>query len=434
MRKHFPKRIIRNTALCGLMASTVALPFMAVAQADDGGFLMTLKLGERLISRDSDGPDTSTTNGVTNQAISDVALQITSETRTETVNFDLSGGYRFVDGPETDGVEAEFTDPSIRLSYAQDAAASAVSVAFFANRIDLDNASTLDVAQAADGTLDSDFADLTQDGGNRNRLRFDGQLSLRDDAPFGLTFGVQVDDFSYDNLPDTSTLTDYTYGKATAGARFDITQVMQANAAVYVSQTSDDFGTDERYGIEAGLILTQPNGQITIDAEAISGDDGSQLHLSAARSFTLENTTARFGLGVSQASTDDVFVTGTASLKHTFADDSPWGTFTANADRDLTRDGRGDEDLVTTLSVASQYALTPVANLRLSAGFARSEDVATGDTVDLSQANLSVTYALNPDWTATAGVGMQSRDPSDESATDSTTLSLGISRAFDLRR
>ena len=433
MSKQFPKRIIRNAALCGVLASTVALPFTAFAQSDEGGFLMTLRLAERLISRDSSGPDTSTTNGVTNQAISDVSLRVSSETRTETLNFELGGGYRFVDGPSTDGINGEFTDPTLRLSYAQDAAASAISVSLFASRTDLDNTSTLNLARTADGTLDPDFADLTQDGGNRNRLRFDGTLSLRDDAPFGLTFGLQVDDISYDNLADTSTLTDYTYGRISAKARFDITEVMQANAGVHFSQTAGA-DTYDRYGIDAGLILTQPNGQITVDAAATDGDDGSQLHLSAARSFTLEDTTARFGLGLSRASTDDVFVTGTASFKHTFADDSPWGNFTASADRTLTREGRDDEDLVTSLSVATNYALTPVANLRLSAGFARSEDVATGDTVDLSQANLSMTYALTPDWTASAGIGMQSRDPSDETATESTSLSLGLARTFDLRR
>lgn len=432
MSNHISTHLARNAALiaCG---ATLALPFTAFAQNNDGGFLMTLRLAERLISRDSTGPDTSA-NGVTNQAISDVSLRVSSETRTEALNFEFGGGYRFVDGPTTDGFMGEFTDPTVRLSYRQDAAASAINVSLFASRTDLDNATTLDTARLANGTLDPDFADLTQDGGNRNRLRFTGQLSVRDDAPFGLTFGFEVDNISYDNLNDNSTLTEYTYGKASVAARFDITEVMQANAAVHFAQTTGDDGTYDRYGIDAGLILTQPNGQITIDAAAINGDDGSQLHLAAARSFTSENTTARFGLGLSQASTEDVFVTGTASLKHTFADDSPWGDITARADRRLTRDGRDDEDVVTSLSLASNYALTPVAGLQLTAGFARSEDVATGSTVDLSQANLSVTYALTPDWTASAGVGVQSRDPSDETATDSTTLSLGLARTFDLRR
>jgi hypothetical protein len=428
----FSKHIARNTALCAILASSVALPFTAFAQSDDGGFLMTLRLAERFISRDTTGPDTSVT-GITNQAITDVALSISSETRTEALNVDLGGGYRFVDSPTSDGFAGEFTDPSLRLSYTQQAAASAITVIAFASRTDLDNATTLDTASATDGTLDPDFADLTQAGGNRNRLRFDAKLTLRDDAPFGLNFAVKVDDISYDNLPTGSALTDYTYSLVRAGARFDISEVMQANVSLHFSQTSGA-DTYDRYGIDAGLILTQPNGQITADLSATDGDDGSQTHLSLGRSFTTEDTTTRFGLGVSQASTDDVFVTGSASIKHTFADESPLGTFTASADRRLTREGRSDEDLVTSLSVAASYALTPVANLRLSAGFAQSEDIVSGDTVDLSQANLSVSYALDPNWTATAGVGVQSRDPSTDTATESTTLSLGLSRTFDLRR
>lgn len=426
------KRAIRTTALCAALASSVALPFMAFAQDNDGGFLMTLRLAERFVSRDtrSSDPDLA---AMSNQAITDITLAVSSETRTEAVSLEVGSGYRFVDGSSTDGFESEFTNPTLQLSYTQEAAASSITASIFASRTSLDDVTTLDTAQTASGTLDPDFAEQTQAGGNRNRLRFDTKLTLRDDAPFGLSFAVKVDDISYDDLPDGSSLSDYTYGLARVGARFDITEIMQANLGLHVSQTA---GTDtlNRYGIDAGLILTQPNGQITLNLSATDGDDGSQRHLSAARSFVLENTTTRFGIGASQASTDDVFVTGSASLKHTFADESPLGTFTATADRRVTREGRTDEDVVTSLSVAASYALNPVANLRLSAGFAQSEDILSGDSVDVGQANLSLRYALNSDWTASAGIGVQSRDPSADAATDSTTLSLGLSRTFDLRR
>lgn len=396
---------------------------------------MQLRIAERFVGRDTDGPNDSQ-NGVTTQLITDVGLSISSETRTEALTLDLGGGYRFVDGPTTDGFTGEFTDPSIRLSYTQDAARSAITVNAGVSRSDLDRSTALDLATGDDGTLDPDFADLTQTtGGTRDRLSFDARLTLRDDAPFGLNFNVQVEDISYAGLPDDSTLSDNTYAQVRAGARFDITEVMQANVGVHFSQT-DIVGSStlERYGIDAGLVLTQPNGKITVDLAATDGDDGAQTHLSLGRSFTLEHTTASFGLGLSQATTDETFVTGTASLKHSFADESPFGTFTASASRSLTRTGRTDEDIVTSVSVETNYALTPLANMRLTAGYAQSEDITTGETVDLSQANIAVRYDLNPDWTATAGLGVQSRDPSGEAATTSTTLSLGVSRSFDLRR
>lgn len=422
---------MRHVALCGGLVSSVALPFTAFAQNDDGGFLMTLRLAERLISRDVDGPETTPTNGTTTKATTDLGLAISSETRTQMLTFDLNAGYSFADGPDTDGVEGAFTDPNVRLSYRQIAAASAITVSAFASRTDLDAATTLDVSQS----LEADFAELTQDGGTRDRFRFDAKLTLRDDAPFGLNFAVKVDDYRYNDLPDISTLTDFTYVQLSTGARFDINPVMQANLGLSYAET-DNSGSDTigSFGIDAGLVLTQPNGQITLDLATTKADGDGQIHLSAGRSYQLENTTASFGLGVSQATTDDIFMTGEAALKHTFGDESPFGTLTASADRRLTREGRTDEDVVTSLSVGTSYALTPVASLRLSAGYVQSEDVITGDTVDFSQAALAVTYALNPDWTANAGVAMQSRDPSDDAATDTTTLSLGISRAFDLRR
>jgi hypothetical protein len=434
VNKQTSKRIT-NAALCSVLGAAVALPFTAFAQSSDGGFLMTLRLAERLISRDTSGPETTTTNGTTNQAISDVALSISSETRTQALHFDVGGGYRFVDSPATDGFEGEFTAPNIRLSYSQEAAASSITVTAFASRTDLDNATTLDTALATNGSLDPDFAELTSDGGTRDRLSFNARLTLRDDAPFGLNFAVKVDDYRYSGLPDTSTLTDFRYAQISAGARFDITPVMQANLGLSYGKT-DNSGSDDvgSYGIDAGLILTQPNGQITVDLAATEADGDGQLHLSAGRSYTLEHTTATFGLGVSRATTDENFVTATASLKHTFADESRFGTFSAAANRTLTRAGQSDEDLVTSLSVGTNYALTPLAKVSLSGTFARSEDVLSGDQVDLSQATLSVGYDLTPDWTATAAVSAQSRDPSDAGATDSTSLSLGLSRTFDLRR
>ena len=393
---------------------------------------MKLRLAERFISRDASGP---TDNGTTNQAITDVGLTISSETRTEALTFDLGGGYRFVDGPDTDGFESEFTDPNVRLTYSQDAAASSIQVTAFANRTDLDNQTTLDVALGADGTLDPDFADLTQDGGTRDRLSFQGKLTLRDDAPFGLGFQINIDDYSYNNLPDNSSLSNFSYARFGTTARFDINQVTQVNLGAHVAKTdTSGASTIGRYGIDAGLILTRPNGQITVDLAATHDDDGDQVHLSAGRSYVLEDTMAQFGLGLSKATNDDIFVTGSADLKHTFADNSPWGSLTASAERHLTREGRTDEDLVTSLSVQTNYALNPVAGVNLSASYAQSEDILTGDSVDLTAANLNVTYALTPEWTATGGIGIQSRNPSGEATTDTATLSLGITRTYDLRR
>lgn len=432
--KRVSKRAASIAALLAVLSTSVAVPFTAFAQNTDGGFLMTLRLAERFISRDADGPNPAT-NGTTNQAVTDVRLAVSSETRTEALTFDLGGGYRFFDGPGPDGYEGEFTDPNVRLSYRQVAAASSIRVTAFANRTDLDNQTTLAIVRDADGTLDADFAEVTQDGGTRDRLSFDARLTLRDDAPFGLNFQLNVDDFSYQGLPDGSTLSDFTTARIAAGARFDITPVMQANVGVFALQTdNNDSGSLGRYGIDAGLILTQPNGEITVDLSATDGEDGGQLHLSAGRSYTLENTEARFDLGLSRATNDEIFVTGSAGFAHQFADDSPFGDFTATASRQLSRDGRNDEDLVTSLSVATNYALSPLANLRLSADYAQSENIATGDSVDLAEANLAVTYALTPDWTASGSIGVQSRNPSGEAATDATTLSVGISRRFDLRR
>jgi len=417
---------------CGSLAGAVlAVPFSALAQDSAGGLLMQLRLGERFVSRDTSSP-LPTQDGTTTQLVTDLGLAISSETRTQSATLDFNAGLRFFDGPTTDRFERDFTDPSLRLGYAQVAAASSFTSFASATLTDLAQVNPLSLVDTQ-GNLARDFSQLT-DGGQRTALGFGGTYTWRDDAPFGMTVTLNVDDISYSDLPLGTTLDDSTSFNFSPTARFDISDVLQANLGLRYLHT--DFDTDAdvtRYALNADASLARPNGAIGVQFGISDGDGGVQTTLGASRSYVLPETTARFGLGLSSSSGRDIYLTGNASLKHDFAPSSAFGTFTANASRDVTLDGRTNAEVVTSLSVATDYALSPVATLLLSADLGQAEETDSGDTVDLSGLNLTVNYDLSRDWRATAGLRTTSRDPSNDVATTSTTLSLGVSRQFDVR-
>lgn len=431
-----PARILSGTALCAAAALALAVPFGAFAQdSERGGFWMQLRLAERLQWRDNDSNDPAD-DGETTQLITDVDFALSSETRTEAVTLDFGSGYRFVDGVNTDGFEGEFVDPTLELSYRQTAAAASFRITARASQVDLDNVSALSLSTSEDAALAPDF-DEVLDGGTRRQMGLNTRLSLRDDAPFGLIFALTADDISYSDLPPGSTTNDRSYARVTTTGRFDITPVLQARVGLhYEIVDRDGAARSDRYGLSTRAILTRPDGEITAGATVSDGDGGTQTNLRFGRSYSLPQTTAAFSLGATQSTSDTLFVTGTARFEHSFGDDSALGPLTLTADRSITLDGPADEEVVTALSLAGSYALSPLATLNMNAELGQAEDVRSGDTVTLSEIGVSLGYRMDRNWRADAAVRASQRTDSPGGITDrtSTTLSLGVTRSFDLRR
>jgi len=432
VRRFTITRVTTVTALCGVAGAILLAPFTAIAQENAGGLLMKLRLGERFVQRETESPDVAF-DGTTTQLITDLDLSLRSETRTQMVELTFGTGYRFFEGPTTDGLEQNFVDPTLRLTYKQVAARSSLQTSLTAMQVDLADVSPFTLSDAPDGGLVRDFSQLT-DGGTRTALSFGGTYTWRDDAPFGISVDFDVSNIAYRDLPSGSTLDDSLALALRPSARFDLSPVLQANLGL--RYTTTDFATAPdvtRYGIDASASLAQPNGSIDLRFSSSDGDGGVQNTLGLSRTYELPRTTARFGLGLSQAAESDVYVTGSASLKHDFAADSAFGSLTATANRDVAIDGRSNEEILTSLSLSTDYAITPVARLLLSADVGQAEEARTGTTVDQSALNLSLRYDLSDAWQATAGLRTTHRDPSDIAPTTRTTLSLGVSRSFEAR-
>ena len=420
-----------GTALCAVLTAALAVPFGAWAQATErGGMWAGLRLTERFLTRDTTSPDPAV-DGRTIQAVTDIDLSYGTETRTEAFTLEAGAGYAVTDGPATDGVEGAFLSPNAELRYEQAAASASIMVTVTASRVDLADVSPLSVSDSSGEALPSDVADL-QDGGTRTQLGFNSRLTLRDDAPFGIALGLRVNDIGYADLPPGSGLEDSTTARGDVTGRFEISPVLQATLGThYTYSRTDEAAQGDRYGLSAGATLTRPNGAYTLAADRSDGDGGAITALSFGRSVALPQTEAGLVLGVTQATDDTLFVTGSASLDHAFGEGSALGPLTLSADRSVSLAGRSNEELITSLSLGGSYALTPLATLRLTAELGQAEAVATGDTVTLSEVGLSLGYDFGRDWRGAADIRAKSRDPSDEAATASTTFAVSVTRSFD---
>ena len=434
MSRFTTRRLTAVTAIGAVMTLVVAVPFGAWAQQNDrGGMLFQLRLAERFQTRDSTSPDPDE-NGTTNQFITDLDLSFSSETRTEAISLDFGAGYRLADGPTTDGFVGTLASPTLSLSYSQDAATASLDVTVTASQVQLSEVSPLDVSTSEDRPLASDFAELT-DGGTRQQIGFDARLSLRDDAPFGLIFGLGANDISFTDLPAGSGLQDRSSLRLTTTGRFDVTKVLQVRAGLQYDFIERD-GEDEieRFGFNGRAVLTRPDGNYRVLGNFADGDGGAQAALTFGRRIERPNLEADFALGMTRSAEETLIATGSARFAYEFGPESALGTVTATADRDVSFASGSEEEIVTSLSLASSYAISPLASLSASAQLAQSEGVVTGDTVDLAQAGVNFRYDFAQDWRATAGVTADWRDPSDDASSESTTISLTVSRSFDLRR
>lgn len=434
MSRAIYQRITSGTAICAVLAAGLAVPLGAWAQqtGERGGMWSQLRLTERFLTRDTTSPD-DLVDGTSNQAITSLAYSFTTETRTEKLTFDIGGNYRFIDGPATDGLEGEFTSPDLRLRYDQVAAGASFTVVASARQDDLADVSPLSVSNSAGEALPTDIADL-QEGGTRTELGFNSRLTLRDDAPFGVELGFVVNDISYADLPAGSALRDGITARTDVTGRFDISPVLQTRLGVrYRYAKTDGAAQTDRYAITGSATLAQPNGAYTLSADHADGDGGAVSNLSVGRSFELPQTKTNLALGMTRAGEDTFFVTGAAGLEHDFGSDSPFGPLSLSADRSVSVTASSTAQVLTSLSLGGSYVISPVARLRLTAELGQAEEVATGDTVTLSEVALALNYDISRDWRAAADVRAKQRDPSDSTATESTTFGVSVTRNFAFR-
>ena len=363
-------------------------------------------------------------DATTLQAITTFAFSFDDTTRISDLGVDAAIDLRVVDGPSTDSVDIDIDNPRISLSYQREAASARLDLTarYVVNDVAFIRPLT-DFIDAGLPVLPEDFDDLTGSG-TRTTIDLDTQLSVRDDAPFGLTFSAGVNDISYSDVTDPA-LTDNQRLRAGIEARFDISLVLQATAGLSYGRLDEAGSIDESLTLSAGAALARPDGSYGLSLVATDSDGDRQVGFSLSREIEFRNAALSASFGLTRSAEGETFVTG--ALDYAFS--LPAGAFTVAFDRDVTLDG-DTTNVLTSLSLGASRTLTPDLDAALSLGIAQQQE--GGETIDIADLGASIDYALSPDWSVAAGASYQLRDDADGRA-DAQSLSLTVTRSFGAR-
>lgn len=393
-----------------------------------GGMIYTLDVAQRL-EANSNPSLSEDPNGTVYFSNTRLAFNLNSETRTQIFNLDLSGSLRMSDGPNTDSIELGAVDPRIAVAYNQYAASSRLDVMASMIHTEIGSTDPLSSFLNTDGerSITTDFEDLTGTG-TRDALAFSAKLSIWDDAPFGLAFSTNVSDLTYYDASNPD-LTDSTRSRHEIEARFDISDVMQATAALHYTSLDNSTTTRSRTGADFGLKIDRPDGSYGGHTRIVDGEDGIQASLLFAREIALPTSSYTFALGASRATTEDVFATGYIVANHNLA-----GTrFTAKAERRLDVNNDNAEEMLTTLSLKASTAVSDYGRMSLDVGYGDGQTLASSEQTTLSSIGVTYTHDVSEDWSVDATASYRQRSTTGLADADSSSLALTLRRSFDLR-
>ncbi len=421
-----PKHQGRALALAA--AGSLALSLPVFAQSDDrGGVTISMNVAESLnVTRNPGlvpgGDD------VAFQSITALGFGYLTENRTQSFAVSAGVDLRAVFGTDIE-TEFELGDRVLDLSYALDGARSTLDLVFGARQIDIQYYRPLeDFTVNGEFVAPESFDDLIGNG-TRTDLSFDGGLSLRDDAPFGILVGLDAYDVSYRNTtaPD---LVDSTRVGFDIDTRLDLNPVIQAIAGVRYSYFTDDNGVeDDSVTLSAGMSFAQPTGSLAFNIFATPADAGTQYAFDVSRRMEFPDSALEATAGVALTATDTAIVTGGLSYELL----RPNGVLNASFDHTVGSDAGVVGDVTTTVAVQGETALTPDLSAALSAVYARNQEFESDTITVIADFGASVEYALSADWSLGAGANYVVRDSNVVDTAASQSLSLTVTRTFDAR-
>jgi hypothetical protein len=419
------------TAVLYVLSPALTVPQAVQAQdATTGGVQQQLTLSETLSANRNLGLDPG--NSETSlQERSQVSYTYRTETRTQSFSLNATGLVRGVYREDLDP-EISF-EPQVALRYTRTGASSALTLDASGSLSNVAYVNPLTDFLDADGNLvlPEDFDEIAGTG-TRQDLSFGANLRLREDAPFGITLGARFNDLSYRDV-SSADLVDSRTLNLSAGGRFDITEVMQANVTLgYRAYTSDGNGDTENLDLSGGVLITQPAGTLGLSFSLANiNTDTPRAGVQVSRTLDLPNGKLSGSLGLSGRGADnDLLLTGNLG----WSQELPNGGLNAQLNRSIGQDADGDEEVVTSLSLGGSYQLSPQGTVSLTAAYAQSEATASGDTTGLASLNASYAHALTEDWSLSAGASLRNRTSTGLADANSAGLSLTLERTFLAQR
>ncbi len=450
---------------CGLLALT-ALGLGTGLQAQEGGLTATFDISESLRVDDNrefreDSAGTSTV------ARTDLTFGLTSETRSQSLDFALGATLDAGYFAREDAVEAELERYFASLGYSRESRDALIGFTASYTVSDVtrtDDGSDLDIQDSitAEGERELTALAVTLETGRTagigSRITADVRTrrfsdiddpDLFDTDEFGIsgalifrpsrTLGVRLTGaarrYEAENTEETRR-TSYDLG---FGLDYQATPrlAVSADAGFTRIETTETLGgiavdeTEEGPFASLGLTLAHPDGSSGLALATRTESTGNRVEARATRDFVLRTGTLDLMLGVSASEETDARLFGGLGYTQDFRS----GAFRFDVTQRVFSTAEEDEILETRAGLAFSRDLTPVSEIDLSAGFTDINVLAGTDTEDRRNFDLGLTYRhdLTRDW---AGfVGYEYRRITRDTAADrqSNAVFLGIERSFSFR-
>ena len=410
---------MKQITCCLAVLAALAPTLSAAQERDAGGVSFTLGLSQTLeASSDRDLATDAAERGL--EARTRLSFGALSETRTERLSLDLSGGLRLGDDTTTrDSSRA-------RLAYARQGADARLELSATWDWADVAFLRDVEEFRGPDGliVLPDDLDELTATG-TRETTTLDARLIWGETAPVGYDLSASHRVLRYDT--DTASLTDAVTNRVGAGLRLRLDPVTQARLDLSYSET-DEVGSapEDRLTLSGALTLERPLGDITARLGA-SRDDAGDVYWQASLGRALDLPGARLSgqLGLVEDSSDQIRLTGTLR----YSQETPTGQISLSAAQSVAP---GGDRRSTSLSAGYSHAVTPLSTLGLGLDVARATDL-DGDA-DLTTGSLSASYGweVTRGWDLRLGARAELRDDAGDRNRSSTAF-VQLSRSLSWR-
>lgn len=447
------------------VALSVGVPLAQDGAANGGGsFIGQLTIGQRL-GYDSDSGTTSDTDDDIFTETT-LGLQLTSETRSQRLEFSLDGALRYAFGGGGDNDRFDVEDPRAQLTYALESRRSRLSFDASYQRSDVD-----DTAFLLD-PLDPE-SDVITGEGNRTRLGLGTTLELGRDGPlstqlnhfygetrfsgttdpslvdtrtrelglrlrYALQPGVSLSLFANQRELDAAGpgSSDRETTRAGLGLDYAITPALRAEAELSYSEidTDDNAGvTSSTSGVNASLSLTRdmPNGSLGFSLSEEQTVNGARRQVRLSRN--LDYSRGTFGVTLGLSKTDGLDTEPLIQANATYALD-PLSQLSLSLSQSSSVNDDNEESINSQLSIG--YSRTLNALSSLSANFTlidRNALTVTGEDQTSTRFDLSHRYELARGFNMVSSYRRSRTERDGSPDTKTTELFLGLEKTFDFR-
>lgn len=454
-----------------------------LAQDEGGGLRVSLGVQQSFGTSDNlslgvPGSLANPEEGRTTLSTTDLALNVSSETRTQKFNFLIGGALRFGSIPSGSRVQTGFVDPAAALHYSIEAARARLSLDASYSESALSQSRPLWDFRDEDNVITppSDLANL-QGTGDRQASNFSFDYEAGIDAPIGFRLQATRDSVKYINAT-TAAPTDYDranvklstyfrFSPGTAGV-IDLSASRYNNNVVGTTEDSRSIGvgfdrelatgamvsarvgyTDgdpnntggtaqSSSGVTGSLNYSQPtpNGSFGASYALTRNASGDVDTLSVQRSIILPTGSLAFNVGASSLQGGSPELIGGLSWQHQM----PTSTISLSLDRRVQVDSNNDNVFVTSLAGQFRHQVNAQSSIFANVSYFLTDGSSTSNDVARTDLSMGYSYELTSDWDLNAGVNLTTRDETLVGSPLSPTLGKGtsngvfvsLSRKFDL--